>query len=69
MYQEAANLEKEEEEHKKIMKQEALQLLKKKEKADNIIKVFLKIHLPVYRTIFRRKNNCIQAMLILTTDF
>lgn len=39
MYQEAANLEKEEEEHKKIMKQEALQLLKKKEKADNIIKV------------------------------
>jgi len=39
LYQEAASLEKEKEEHNKIMKQEALQLLKKKEKADNIIKV------------------------------
>ena len=56
MYQEAASLEKEKEEHNKIMKQEALQLLKKKEKADNIIKVFLKIHLPVHRPNFRRKN-------------
>ncbi|KAL6888141.1 hypothetical protein ACP4OV_009167 [Aristida adscensionis] len=36
--EEAASLEKEEEEQKKIMKQEALQLLKKKEKTDNIIK-------------------------------
>ncbi|WVZ77004.1 hypothetical protein U9M48_024909 [Paspalum notatum var. saurae] len=36
--EEAACLEKMEEEQKKIMKQEALQLLKKKEKADNIIK-------------------------------
>ncbi|KAL6629576.1 hypothetical protein ACP70R_029341 [Stipagrostis hirtigluma subsp. patula] len=36
--EDAASLEKEEEEQKKIMKQEALQLLKKKEKADNIIK-------------------------------
>ncbi|KAJ1278845.1 hypothetical protein BS78_04G110500 [Paspalum vaginatum] len=36
--EEAASLEKIEEEQKKIMKQEALQLLKKKEKADNIIK-------------------------------
>jgi upstream-binding transcription factor len=36
-------LEKEEEEHKKILKQEALQLLKKKQKADNIIKVSPKV--------------------------
>lgn len=38
---EAAHLMKEEEEHMKLQKQEALQLLKKKEKTDNIIKVFL----------------------------
>ncbi|KAG2657562.1 hypothetical protein PVAP13_1KG205300 [Panicum virgatum] len=36
--EEAASLEKEEEEQKKIMKQEALELLKKKEKTVNIIK-------------------------------
>ncbi|GJM90785.1 hypothetical protein PR202_ga07096 [Eleusine coracana subsp. coracana] len=36
--EEAATLEKEEEEQKKILKQEALQLLKKKEKTENIIK-------------------------------
>lgn len=37
--QETVCLEKEEEEQKKILKQEALQLLKKKEKTENIIKV------------------------------
>ncbi|KAM0944490.1 putative chromatin remodeling & transcriptional activation HMG family [Dioscorea sansibarensis] len=36
--EEIACLEKEEEDHKKILKQEALQLLKKKEKTENIIK-------------------------------
>jgi upstream-binding transcription factor len=38
--QESESLEKEEDEQKKILKHEALQLLKKKEKADNIIKVY-----------------------------
>lgn len=38
--EETANLMKEEEEHMKLQKQEALQLLKKKEKTENIIKVF-----------------------------
>ncbi|KAG1360768.1 hypothetical protein COCNU_09G002310 [Cocos nucifera] len=37
--EEAANLEKEEEELKQVLKQEALQLLKKMEKTENIIKV------------------------------
>jgi upstream-binding transcription factor len=39
LFQENASLEMVEEEQKKILKHEALQLLKKKEKADNIIKV------------------------------
>jgi hypothetical protein len=39
LFQENASLEMVEEEQKKIIKHEALQLLKKKEKADNIIKV------------------------------
>lgn len=38
--EETANLMKEEEEHMKLQRQEALQLLKKKEKTENIIKVF-----------------------------
>lgn len=37
--EEAASLKKEEDEFMKIQKVEALQLLKKKEKTDNIIKV------------------------------
>lgn len=37
--EEAANLRKDNEELMKLQKQEALQLLKKKEKAENIIKV------------------------------
>lgn len=39
--EEAASVKKEEEEHMKLQKQEALQLLKKKEKTENLIKVFL----------------------------
>jgi hypothetical protein len=44
LFQENASLEMVEEEQKKILKHEALQLLKKKEKADNIIKVFRNLH-------------------------
>jgi upstream-binding transcription factor len=43
LFQENASLEMVEEEQKKILKHEALQLLKK-EKADNIIKVFPNLH-------------------------
>lgn len=38
-HQEAASLQREEEERIKIQKEEALQLLKKKEKTENMIKV------------------------------
>ena len=38
--EEAGHFMKEEEDHMKVQKQEALQLLKKKEKTENIIKVF-----------------------------
>jgi upstream-binding transcription factor len=44
LFQENASLEMVEEEQKKILKHEALQLLKKKEKADNIIKVSPNLH-------------------------
>lgn len=42
----ALSLKKEEEELMKLQKQEALQLLKKKEKTDNIIKVHSEFILP-----------------------
>ena len=38
--EEAGHFMKEEEDHMKLQKQEALQLLKKKEKTENILKVF-----------------------------